>query len=321
MANTAVAQISHAVNNFYDRRMLKAARPKLLHTNFAQVRDIPQGNTNVIKFRRYALLSAATTALSEGVTPSGSQLSVTDVTGTVAQYGDFVTLTDFVQLTTLDPLLTEMTSVLGQQAGNTIDQLARDVMVAGSTVQYASTATARNEITAAMKLNKAEIQEAVRTLQGNDAEMITSMVNPKDGFNTQPLMPCYVGIISENTYHDIKKEVGWVKRAEYPTQQEVMPGEMGSLDEVRFVMTTNAKIFSAAGAGSVDVHATMILAQNYYATTRIAGAAMKNIVKPLGSSGTADPLDQRSTSGWKATFVAIRLNENFAVRIEHGVSA
>lgn len=321
MANTTVTEVPHGVNNFYDRRMLQAARPRLLHTSFAQVRDIPKGESNVIKFRRYALLSAATTALSEGVTPSGSQLSITNITGTVAQYGDFITLTDFLQITTLDPILTEMASVLGQQAGNTLDQLARDVMVAGTTVQYASTATTRATVTAAMLLNESEFTEAVRTLQGNNAEKITSMVNPSDGFNTQPLMPSYVAIISEKTHHDLKKESNWTKAAEYPSTQTLMPGEVGSLDEVRCVMTTNAKIFSAAGANSIDVHATMVLAANYYATTAISGSAMKNIIKPLGSGGTTDPLNQRSTTGWIATFVAIRLNETFAVRIEHAVGA
>ena len=108
---------------------------------------------------------------------------------------------------------------------------------------------------------------------------------------------------------------------EYASQAGVMEGEVGAVDDVRFVMSTNAKIFSSAGAGSIDVHGTLILAQEYYAISRISGAALKNIVKPLGSAGTADPLDQRSTSGWKATFVAIRLNENFCVRIEHAVSA
>jgi len=86
-------------------------------------------------------------------------------------------------------------------------------------------------------------------------------------------------------------------------------------------MTTNGKILSGEGAGSIDVHATMILAADFYGITRISGEAMKNIIKPLGSAGTADPLDQRSTSGWKATFVAKILNENFAVRIEHAVSS
>jgi len=321
MADTTVTQVSHGVNNFYDRTMLKAARPLLVHTRWAQVKDLPKNNTNVIKFRRYSLLAANTTALSEGVTPSGVQLEVTDVTGTVLQYGDYVTLTDWLQMTTLDPILTETADLLGQQAGNSIDQLTRDVMVAGTTVQYASTASSRATVTSSMKNNREEIRQAVRTLQNNDAMKITRMVNPSSGFNTSPLNACFVGIITENTLYDLKNENGWIPVQEYASQSGVMEGEVGAMDDVRFVMTTNAKIFASAGAGSIDVHATLILAAEYYGISRISSAALKNIVKPLGSAGTADPLDQRSTSGWKASHITIRLNENFCVRIEHAVSA
>lgn len=321
MANTTLTQVTAAVNNFYDRTMLKAARPLLVHLRWGQVKDIPKNNTLVIKFRRYSLLSANTTALSEGVTPSGTQLSITDVTGTVLQYGDYVTLTDMLQLTTLDPILTETADILGQQAGNSLDQLARDVMVAGTTIQYASTSTSRATVSASMKLTRQEIRESVRTLQNNDAMKMTRMVNPSTGFNTSPINACFIGIITENTLYDLKNETGWIPIQEYASQNGVMEGEVGAMDDVRFVMTTNAKIFSSAGASSIDVHGTMILAAEYYGISRISGAALKNIVKSLGSAGTADPLDQRSTSGWKATFVAIRLNENFAVRIEHAVSS
>lgn len=320
MANTTLTEVGNAINNFYDRTMLKAARPLLVHLRWAQVRDIPKGNSAVIKFRRYSLLAANTTALSEGVTPSGVALAVTDVTGTVAQYGDFVTLTDWLQLTTLDPLLTETADLLGQQAANSLDQLCRNVMVAGTTVQYASTATTRLTVTSSMKLNRAEVREAVRTLQSNDAAKITRMVNPSTGFNTSPLNACYVGIITENTLYDLKNETGFIPVQEYASQAGVMEGEVGAIDDVRFVMTTNARIFAAGGSGSIDVHGTMILGAEYYGISRISGAALKNIIKPLGSAGTADPLDQRSTSGWKASFVTVRLNENFCVRIEHAVS-
>lgn len=321
MSDTTTTQVTSAVNNFFDRSMLKAARPLLLHTRWGQVRDIPRNNSLVIKFRRYALLTASTTALSEGVTPSGSQLSVTDVTATVAQYGDFITLTDVVQFSTLDPVLGETSDVLGQQAGNSIDQIVRDVIIAGSTIQYASTASSRGTVTSSMKLTRQEIREAVRTLQSNDARKVTSMVNATTGFNTTPLNACFVGIISENTLYDLKNETGWTPVEEYASQKDVMEGEVGKMDDVRFVMTTNAKIHTGEGAGSVDVHSTLIMGKDYYGISRISGEAMKNIIKPLGSAGTADPLDQRATSGWKATLVAVRLNENFAVRIEHGVSA
>jgi len=321
MANTTRTQITDGFNNFYVRMMLKAARPLLLHTRWAQVKDIPRGNTNIIKFRRYTLLSANTTSLTEGVTPSGTSLSTTDVTGTVAQYGDFVTLTDFLQMSTPDPVLTETADLLGQQMGNTIDQLTRNVMIAGTTVQYAGAATSTVTVTNADKLNRDEIREAVRTLQGNNARKITRMVNPSTGFNTSPINACYVGIISEDTLFDLKDATGWVPVEEYASQKGVMDGEVGKLDEVRFVMTTNASVSAAGGADSQDVHRTMILAQDYYGITRISGEAVKNIVKPLGSAGTADPLDQRSTSGWKVTHVTVRLNENFAARIEHSVSS
>lgn len=321
MANTTTTEVSAAVNNFYSRTMLKAARPLLVHLRWAQVKDLPTNNSVTIKFRRYSLLSANTTALTEGVTPSGTALTVTDVSGSVAQYGDYITLTDWLQLTTLDPILTETADLLGQQGGNSLDQICRDVIVAGSTIQYASTATARTEVSASMKLTRLEVREAVRTLQGNDAMKVTRMVNPSTGFNTSPINAAYVGIISENTLFDLKNEAGWTPVEEYASQNGVMEGEVGKMDDVRFVMTTNAKIFSAGGAGSVDVHGTLILAKDYYGISRISGAAMKNIVKPLGSAGTADPLDQRSTSGWKATFLAKRLNENFCVRVEHAVSS
>lgn len=316
-SNTATAQVASGVNNFYNRTMLKAARPLLVHLRWAQVKDLPRNNSETIKFRRYSLLSAATTALTEGVTPSGSQLSVTNVTATVAQYGDFVTLTDFLQMTTLDPILTETADLLGQQAGNTLDQITRDVIVAGTTIQYASTATSTATVASGMTLNRAEIREAVRTLQGNDAKKLTRMVNPSTGFNTSPINAAYIGIISHQTLYDLKQDSGFIRVEEYGSQSNVMEGEVGALDDVRFVMTTNA----STEASTVTVHKTMILASDYYGISRISGEAMKNIVKPLGSGGTSDPLNQVSTSGWKATFVAKILNENFAVRIEHAVSS
>lgn len=318
MSDTTTTQVPAAVNVFYDRSLLKAARPLLVHLRWAQVRDLPRNQSGAIRFRRYDLLTAATTALSEGVTPSGSQLSITNVDATVAQYGDFVTLTDYLQFTTLDPILTETADLLGQQAGNTLDQIARDVMVAGSTIQYASTATDTDTVSSSMKLTRQEVREAVRTLQGNDARKITRMMNATDGFNTSPINAAFIGIISHSTLYDLKNETGWIPVEEYANPKDAMEGEVGALDDVRFVMTTNA----ATTTGSLTtVHLTLILGAEYYGISRISGEAMKNIVKPLGSAGTADPLDQRATSGWKATFVTKRLNENFAVRIEHAVSA
>ena len=325
MTNTTKTQIADEVNYVYNRQLLQAARPFLTYTKWAQVKDIPKNSgTASIRFSRYSLLSAATTALTEGVTPSGSQLTRTFVNATALQYGDYITFTDKVLFETQDPILSENAKLLGQQSGNTFDQLTRAVLAAGTTIQYASTATATDEITANMIISKAEILEAVRTLQGNNAKMMTSMIDATTGYNTRPIPAAYVAIISEDTLYDLKNNSstnGFTKVEEYASKQNLIEGEVGCLDNVRFVLSTNAYVNSTAGADSNDVHYTIILAADAYGITRISGEALKYIVKPIGTAGTADPLDQRATSGWKGTFVAKVLNEGFLLVLQHGVSA
>lgn len=320
MADTTRTQIPIEVNNFYDRALLERAIPAFVHNRFAQVRDIPSNSgTNVIKFRRYGSLTATTTALSEGITPSGSQLSVTDVSATVLQYGDYVTLTDKVLMETYDPVLTETSEILGEQAGDSLDQLCRNVQVASASAQYASTATTVATVDSTMKLDRAEVKEAVRTLKNNNAKPVTSMINPSTGYNTTPINRAFIGIVHPYSTYDLDDATGWIPVEKYPNKADVMPDEVGSLAGVRFIESSNA--YSTAGTLITTVYGTLIFGQNAYAQTRISGEALKNIVKPLGSAGTADPLDQRSTSGWKATYVAKVLNANWILVIYHAVSS
>jgi N4-gp56 family major capsid protein len=259
--------------------------------------------------------------LTEGVTPAGTALSVTDVTATVLYYGDYVTLTDKLIVETYDPILTETAEILGEQAGDSLDRLCRDVVAAGTTIQYASVAVANGGITSAMKFTRDEAKQAVRTLRGNNAKPVTSMIDPNTGYNTVPIGKSFVAICSEDTAFDLDDATGWIPLEKYPSKTGVMPDEIGALANIRFVMTTNAYVASGEGAGGVDVHYTLVFGQNAYAQSRISGQALKNIVKPLGSAGTADPLDQRSTSGWKAAYVAKILEQGYLVVVRHGVSA
>ena len=229
-----------------------------------------------------------------------------------------VTFSDVVLMETFDPILTETAEVLGEQAGDSLDQLCRTVMIAGASAQYASTATTVNTVTAAMKLDRAEVKEAVRTLKGNNARPVTSMINPSTGYNTTPIDRAFIGIVHPDTTFDLDDATGWIPVEKYPNKDDVMPNEIGSLAGVRFLETSNGH----SETGSLTtVYGTLIFGQNAYAQTRISGEALKNIVKPLGSGGTADPLDQRTTSGWKATYVAKVLNANFIIVVYHGVSA
>ncbi len=314
---TTRSQVAVEVDAFYDKNLLFRATPLLVHTKFAQVRDIPsKSGTNVIRFRRYGNLSAATTPLSEGVTPSGSQLSTTDLTATVAQYGDYVTVSDLLEVTSEDPILMEAGEILGDQAGDTLDQLTRDILNAGSVLARAGSRSSRDTIAAGDVVTSTLVDAGVLALKTAKARKVTSIVEASTGYNTTPINASYIAINHTDLSARIKGFTGFVPVEKYPSQRTVMDGEYGYYNDTRFIETTNGKIFTGAGASSIDVYSVLLMGQHAYGTTRISGEALKNIIKPLGSGGTSDPLDQRSTSGWKATFVAKILNDAFLYRIE-----
>ena len=317
MPNTTRTQIPREVNNFYDRTLLERAVALFVHTRWAQVRDLPKNaGTNTIKFRRYGNLTAATTPLTEGITPAGSQLSVTDITAVVQQYGDYITVTDVVSYESEDAVLMETAELLGDQAGDTLDQLTREILCASTNVIYSGSGnTSRADIAAGDIIADANIASALDTLKNNNCKKVTRMIEPSTGVATTPLNASYIGIIHPDITVKAKLLTGWTNVQNYPTQKGVMEDEVGAVGEIRFVETTNARKGVGVGTGGIDVYDTLIFGQNAYGISRVSGEAMKNIVKPLGSAGSADPLDQRATSGWKATFVAKILNEDFITRI------
>jgi N4-gp56 family major capsid protein len=317
-ANTTT--ISHALTEYYDRLLLERAVPYLVHTNFGQVRDIPVGMGDTIKFRKYGALSTNTTALTEGTTPAGTSPTVTDITASPSWYGDYITYTDKVSIESPDPVLTELTEILAEQAGQSIDELARDVLVAGTNVQYADVGsdgnTATSDVASDDVITTSELNSAIADLRNSNARYMTSFINPDEGYNTTPVAPCYIGIVHPNKVATLKALTGWSSVEEYARKGDVMPNEVGKYDRIRFIESTQAKVFEGAGALGIDVYATLILGQNAYGVSRIKGNAMKTIVKALGSEGSGDPLDQRGSVGWKANFVAKILQQSWMLRLE-----
>lgn len=328
MATTTTSQVAPGTQAFYDRNLLERAKPAEVHGRFGQKRPIAKKNGNQIKFRRYSALAAATTPLTEGVTPSGSQLSVTDITATLAQYGDYVTLSDVVDMVNQDPVITEATEVLGDQAGLTIDQVRRDVLVAGTNVAYANGVAARINVNS--KLTTADLDKAIRFLKNQNAKFMKEGIPPSDGVGTGAIRKAYVAVIHPDVEFDVESLTGFKPVSDYPSQMGVMEDEIGAYKNIRFVSSTNAKVFAGGGAAGTttyknnganyDVYATLIFAADAYGVCPLSGEAMKTIVKPLGSAGSADPLDQRSSVGWKAMTTTKILNESWMIRLESAAS-
>ena len=328
MATTTLTQVPPGVQAFYDKNLLTRAQPAEVHGRFGQKRPIAQRNGNQIKFRRYSQLAVASTPLTEGVTPSGSSLAVTDLTATLAQYGDFITLSDLVSMTNQDPVVTEATDVLGDQAGTTIDQARRDVLVAGTNVAYANAVVSR--VTVASKLLSTDFDKAIRFLKVQNAKYVKEGIMPSDGVGTGAIRKAFIAVVHPDVEYDLEQMTGYRAVSDYASQAGVMEDEIGSYKNIRFVSSTNAKIFAGGGAAGTtvyknnganfDVYATLIIADNAYGVCPLSGQAMSTYIKALGSAGTADPLEQRSTVGWKATTTTKILNDSWMIRLESAAS-
>ena len=311
-SNTTGNDLSTEMKTYYSAYLIDMAGPLLVHDQFGQKHPIPKNGGKTIEFRKYSPLAKATTALTEGVTPDGQALDVSAITATVDQYGGWIQLPDMLLLTAIDNNMIQATQLLGDQAGRTLDTVTREVLNGGTNVQYYDGSVAsRAALTGSNKLTVDCIFRAVRALKVQNAK-------PIDG--------SFVGIIHPDVAYDLMRSTEWIDLQKYTNNVEhVFNGEIGKIAGVRFVETTEAKIFAKAGAkpsqdaaNGIDVYATLILGSNAYGVTEVTGGGLQHIVKQLGSSGAADPLNQRASVGWKAVKVAERLVEQYMIRIETG---
>ena len=304
---TTDSGLTNEMKTFYSDYLIDMAEPELVHDQFGQKHPIPKNGGKTIEFRKYDPLPKALTPLTEGVTPDGQKISMGVVTATVKKYGGFVELSDILLLTAIDNNLVQATKLLGSQAGRTLDTITREVLNGGTNVQYAEgQVTSRGELSYTdaennMNLTVDAVRKAVRFLKVMNAPRI-------NGY--------YAGIIHPDCSYDLMSDPKWVNVKTYADPEGIYEGEIGRIEGVRFVETSEAKVFTGEGAAGRDVYSTLILGADAYGVTEIAGGGLQHIVKQLGSAGTADPLDQRATAGWKATKVAERLVEPYMICIE-----
>ena len=392
---TLDAGLSDEMKTYYSMRLINLAEPELIHDQFGQKHPIPKNSGKTIEFRKYDSLPKALVPLTEGVTPAGQKLSMGVIRATIKQYGGYIEMSDILELTAIDNNLVQATRLLASQAGRTSDTITREVLAGGTNVVYAGGAKDRSELVGGdateannKYLSVDDIRKAVRALKVMNAQKI-------NGY--------FAGIIHPDTAYDLMSDKKWVDVKTYSDPDGIYEGEIGKIEGVRFVETTEAKIFhapdlviadgsnaavrdltvksasgkvitvneslstnqaaaltgreilvgselmevasaaaGAAGAATItvkdspattpaasaviypgeggakgrDVYSTLIVGADAYGVTELDGGGLQHIVKQLGSSGTADPLNQRATAGWKLTKVAERLVEQYMVRIE-----
>lgn len=304
---TTSSGLSAGMQTYYNRELLRTFEPNLVHLQFGDEHRMPPHSGLVMNMRKLIPLETNTKALSEGDPGESVMLAETEVTVQLQQYGEYARCTDKLDLTHLDMDIMRRTKLFGDAGARSIDAVVREELAKCANVIYAGGKASRAELTAADKLTSRELRKAVKTLKKNHAQTF-------GGY--------FVAIIGPDTMYDLQEDEAFVKVSQYQDKENIYTGEVGRLFGVRLVETTEAKIFEGAGASGADVASVIVLGQYAYGVTSLKGAKPRVIVKPAGSAGTADPLDQISTVGWKMDgFGAKLLQPEYAVRIECGFSA
>lgn len=343
---TTYGDISPAVAAYSVVRMLKRAMPFLQIEKFGQPYPIPTNNTTIAKFRRYFMSGAtgaagtgsgnffipvATTPLVEGVTPAGSKLANQDYTVTLAQYGDFVTITDVVMDTHTDPVLSQAMDILGEQAALTVETLRFNVLKAGTNVFRGNNVATRGDIITAISL--ADQRRVTSALNRQNAKKITNVIASSPDFNTKSVEAAYVAICHPDLENDIRNMSGFKPVSDYGGHTSPWEGEIGSVEQVRYLTSTVFAPWADTGGTAVtnnlrfttantaaDIYPVLYFARDAFGLVPLKGKSsmMPMVVNPKPAPG--DPLGQRGTVGWKLWNATVILQEAWMARLEVGAT-
>ena len=304
---TASAGLTPGMQTYYNRELLRTFEPELVHLQFGDEHRMPENSGLVMNMRKIIPLEANTNTLSEGEPGESVMLTETEVTVKLEQYGEYARCTDKLDLSHLDMNILRKTKLFGDAGARSIDAVVREELATCTNVIYAGGKTSRGALTPSDKLTTKELRKAVRKLKKAHAQTF-------GGY--------YIAIVGPDTFFDLQDDETFVAVSRYQDKEAVYTGEIGRLFGCRIVETTEAKVFEGAGASGADVASVIVLGQYAYGYTSFKGAKPRVIVKPAGSAGTSDPLDQISTVGWKMDGFGVKmLQPEYAVRIECGFTA
>lgn len=305
-AATTGNNLSPTMKTFYKTSLLQNARNEHYFAQFGQKQSLPKNGGNKVEWRKFKTYAKAMTPLTEGVTPDGNKVDMIKIEGEINQYGDYTTISDRLELEAVDPVITAVTEEHGAQAGDTMDTVIRNEVITGTNVIYAGAKTSRATLGVADTLTSELVNQAATFLKKQHAPKINGD---------------YVAIIHPSQAYDLRQSSDWLDVHKYAQPGEIYNGEIGKLHGVRFVENTETKIWKGTTDGCAAdtcVYGAVFLGKDAYGIIDPSAENLEVIVKQRGSAGTADPLDQRSTVGWKGSEGAKILYQERMVRVETG---
>ena len=324
------------------KKMLPIAKRLLTFAKFAQKETKPQKQGLEIRHRRYERFPIVDTPIAEGVTPDFSSLEHTTLMHTLKQYGSYVNTTDVQLAAAADPVLKIISERQATQAGETIDFLSYKVFRAGTQVKYVGTsASARSDVDmhiggtlpavnnpGANTPTLQALQTAIRALENNDAKKLKSKLKASVGISTEPIRESYIAICHPDLRQDIQALPGFVAAEKYSDQGDAIEGEIGGVEGIRFITTTQAVPFKDAGdtkgvancvstgSSNADVYPVLIFAEDAIGCATLGGMDSLRSKVVMPKPGPGDPLGQRGTVAWDTFYSCIILQDLWMYRLE-----
>ena len=298
---------------FFIRKMLARAIPKQHHAKFGNKDYVPARSGQSVEWRRFSSFTTSTTALTEGTFGAETIPTVVSVTATLNQYGMYYRQTDIAEKQSVDDLRAEGAEALGEAMGDSYDLLTRNIMRGTTTIQYASSAASRGAVGSGMRLNAAELREALATLKTNNAEPF------EDGGYKAIIHPrTEADLFNDPTILNALQQAG-VRGGDNP----LFKGSLGRYLGCDFYTTSSASIQANTGLSvgtAADVYQTLVFGKDAYGVVELSAFSSDLIYHPVGSAGANDPLNQLSSQGYKFSHSAAILNNSWIVSIEHTTS-
>lgn len=326
LGTTKYSDLSARNTVYAQKKMLETPQPLLILESIATPFVIPMNSTRVASWLRADALPLATTPVVEGVVPSSTKFTNQKVEATLKQYIGLVSVTDVVADTYDSPVLMSLMEQMGYQLGNTVEAIRFGEFVAG-TNKLQTNGSVRTDINT--ELNRTVIRKAIRALKLQKAKPISRMVAPSVNYATTPVSPAYIGIAHTSAEMDIRNMAGFSPVENYANEGNMFPGEIGRVDAVRFVVSTEVPFWANGGASTstmlttggsnADVYPLLIVGMDALGVVSLKGAnaATPYLFNPVPSAG--NPTGQIGHAVWKLWTTALILNQAHVIRVEHAI--
>ncbi len=295
MMTSGSGDISGAFQKANDAKFVEIHKAALVFDQYVGSTNIPAHSGSTARFPKKVRIAVKNTKLAEGKTPDPSKISLSFVTGQVEQHGDYVMFTDVALGTSIYDLMGVAREAQAYQSAEIKNALLRDDILADPEVATAygesggTAATAASAITANHKLTVAVVKKLVATMKRNN-------IRPAVGGD-------YVMFIHPDQWYDLTNDEDYKAMHQYADPTPLQTGEIGRVSGCRFVETSTVLV-TKDGASSAGVYHAIMMGADAVDQIKLAEGGIKTIGKGLGSGGTADPLDQRATVGWKMAYGA-----------------